>query len=937
MELLKTRKNVYTIYFVSIACFIMILIASYLNIQKTHTEKAKLKEAITKLNKTQNILNDIQSIESGERGYVISGKESFLIDYNKALNNINSDTSFIRLNFFKSSLKERLILLIKEKVEFSNEIIKMRRIYGDDSTDAFVSKEKGLVLMNEIKNGINFLENEQIKLINDYSIINEDLVYKRKLNYFLLVIVLLFASGTTLYVFNKGFKTQIKREKDLKFNTALISNLYDPVITTDSQYNITSWNKNAADLFGYTEQEVMGKRLKDVLQTKTTNRSLEEIRNIIDEKTRWNGDVIYLSKYNKVIYANVSTSLVYDEKNENNGTVSIIRDTTAKTITENKLQELSENLELEIQQKVAEIKKVYERTTDAFVAFDNDLNYIFVNEKAASLHGSSVKEMTGKNIMEYTPQKSSPEFYNTLLDVLKDKKEIHCELRYDLTGQWFENWIYPDINGISIYYRDITKRKEEEVILLQTNKKLEELNNRFELIIKGTNDALWDWDLETNEIWGNDKYDELVKNKPKDKKRFEYFIERMHPEDSKNGMEILQRVFSEKKGIMFSEYRFLDSENNWKILYNRQSILYNKEGNPYRIVGVIQDITSQKKIQEQIIHEKEMSDVLINSLPGVFYMFNKEGKYIRWNKNLLTLSGYTDQDMINTVNPVNFVPDEQKQLFAEKIANVFKTGFDNVEGDLLDVDKKRIPYYFTGVYLKYNGEDCMMGVGIDISEKSKYQSELKELSIHIQKIREEERTRIAREIHDELGQQLTGLKMDISWINKKMINDKPDVIEKIKNALVLIDDTVKSVRRISTQLRPSVLDDLGLISAMEWQTDEFQKRFNIPSIFISNVAIVNLHADKITAIFRIYQESLTNILRHSEATKVITSITLENDKLLMKISDNGIGFNETEIKNKKTLGLLGMKERALMLGGHYQIISKPNEGTIVLLELPLDV
>ena len=231
----------------------------------------------------------------------------------------------------------------------------------------------------------------------------------------------------------------------------------------------------------------------------------------------------------------------------------------------------------------------------------------------------------------------------------------------------------------------------------------------------------------------------------------------------------------------------------------------------------------------------------------------------------------------------------------------------------------------------------MMGVGIDISEKSKYQKELKDLSIHIQNIREEERTRIARDIHDELGQQLTGLKMDISWINKKMINDKPDVIEKIKNALVLIDDTVKSVRRISTQLRPSVLDDLGLISAMEWQTDEFQKRFNIPSSFISNVATVNLHADKITAIFRIYQESLTNILRHSEATKVITSITLENDKLLMKISDNGIGFNETEIKNKKTLGLLGMKERALMLGGHYQIISKPNEGTIVLLELPLDV
>jgi len=936
MDLLKTRKIVYAIYFVSIAFFIMILIASYLNIQKNHSEKVKLNEAITKLNKTQNILNDIQSIESGERGYVISGKESFLIDYNKALNNIKLDTSFVRLNFFQTPLNERLILLIKEKVVFSNEIIKMRKIYGGDSTNATISKEKGLVLMNEIKNVISFLENEQIKLINDYSVINEGLVYKRKLNYFLLVILLLFASGTTFYVFNKGFKTQIERENDLKFNTALISNLFDPVITTDNQYNITSWNKNAADLFGYTEQEVIGKRLKDVLKTKSPNLSIEEIRNIIIEKKRWNGDLIYLSKDNKIIYTNVSTSLFYDEKKESNGTVSIIRNITAKTLAENKLHELSENLELEIQLKVAEIKKVYERTTDAFVAFDNDLNYIFVNEKAASLHGSSVKEMTGKNIMTYTPQKSSPEFYNTLLDVLRYKKEVHCELRYDLTGQWFENWIYPDNNGVSIYYRDVTKRKEAENNLLQTNKKLEVLNNRFELIIKGTNDAIWDWNLETNEIWGNEKYDELIKNKPVEKSKFEFFVERMHPEDLKKGSGMLQAVFAEKKDSMISEYRFLDEENNWKYLFNRQSILYNNEGKPQRILGTIQDITLQKKVQEQIIHEKEMSDVLINSLPGVFYMFNKEGKYIRWNKNLLTLTGYTDEDMINTANPVNFVPVEQQQLFAEKIANVFKTGFDNVEGDLLDVNKKRIPYYFTGVYLKYNGEDCMMGVGIDISEKSKYQRELKELSIHIQKIREEERTRIAREIHDELGQQLTGLKMDISWINKKMINDKPDVIEKIKNALVLIDDTFKSIRRISTQLRPSILDDLGLISAMEWQTDEFQKRFNIPSSFISNVAIVNLHADKITAIFRIYQESLTNILRHSKATKVITSITLENNNIMLKISDNGIGFNETEIKNKKTLGLLGMKERAMMHGGHYQIISKANEGTIVLLEIPLD-
>jgi PAS domain S-box-containing protein len=538
--------------------------------------------------------------------------------------------------------------------------------------------------------------------------------------------------------------------------------------------------------------------------------------------------------------------------------------------------------------------------------------------------------------MFYTPQKSSPEFYEALLTVLKERKEIHNELNYLLTGQWFENWIYPDEHGVSVYYRDITERKAQEVYQKEANKKLEILNNRFELILKGTNDAIWDWDMTTNEIWGNDKYYQLLKNKPENKSNFEYFLERMHPGDSKKGMEILSDNFAEKKETMISEYRFLNSENKWIVLFNRQTILYNDEGKPYRILGALQDITDQKKIQEQIIHEKEMADVLINSLPGVFYMFNKEGKYIRWNKNLLDITGVTDEQMMSTANPVNFVPEEQRALFAEKIANVFKSGIDHVEGDLLVKDNQKIPFYFTGIFIKYNGEDCMMGVGIDISEKVKTQKELRDLATHLQNVREEERTRIAREIHDELGQQLTGLKMEISWLNKKIKPENIEVSNKLQDALFLIDDTVKNVRRIATQLRPSMLDDLGLLSAMEWQSDEFQKRFHIKSDIETNLGNVKINPEKSTAIFRIFQESLTNVLRHSKATAVNTLLTIEDDVLVMSITDNGIGFNETEINKKQSLGILGMKERTIMLGGSYQISSKENEGVMVLVKLPLD-
>lgn len=221
-------------------------------------------------------------------------------------------------------------------------------------------------------------------------------------------------------------------------------------------------------------------------------------------------------------------------------------------------------------------------------------------------------------------------------------------------------------------------------------------------------------------------------------------------------------------------------------------------------------------------------------------------------------------------------------------------------------------------------------------KKLKLKLNCRELAKHLQHIREEERTRIAREIHDELGQQLTGLKMDLSWLQKRSNHLNTEFDEKLISSLALVDETVKTVRRISTQLRPSILDDLGLISALEWQSDEMQKRYHIHSLFFSNVSSINLKSEIATAIFRIYQESLTNVLRHAQATEVNTTIELNSNQLMLVISDNGIGFDEKFIKDKKTLGLLGMKERTLMLGGTFKIESKEKEGTTLIVNIPFD-
>jgi signal transduction histidine kinase/ligand-binding sensor domain-containing protein len=211
----------------------------------------------------------------------------------------------------------------------------------------------------------------------------------------------------------------------------------------------------------------------------------------------------------------------------------------------------------------------------------------------------------------------------------------------------------------------------------------------------------------------------------------------------------------------------------------------------------------------------------------------------------------------------------------------------------------------------------------------KSREDLRQLTFHQEKIREEERLRLSREVHDELGQLLTGIKMGISWLKKKSILSEQKLEEKFDETLELVDETTRTVRRIATELRPGVLDSFGIVAALEWQAVEFEKRTAIKLQFYTNCAELKLDEEKSIVLFRIFQETLTNVARYAEASMVIASLEIENETLLMKIRDNGKGFAITEIKNKNTLGILGMQERALMIGAEYNISSSPGKGTAI--------
>src|SRR5688572_1504945 len=361
--------------------------------------------------------------------------------------------------------------------------------------------------------------------------------------------------------------------------------------------------------------------------------------------------------------------------------------------------------------------------------------------------------------------------------------------------------------------------------------------------------------------------------------------------------------------------------------------------------GFIRDISERKKAEEQLSGERNLLRSLIDNLPDYIYVKDKETHYIINNKAFVKLVG-ADSEIETTGKKVtDFFEEEVGRINMEEDRNVLTLGTAIIDRDEPIVTYKGEKRWLltTKVPLKDKEERVIgiLGISKDITERKHAEEELKQsredlrlLAAHIEQVREDERISIAREIHDELGQQLTVLKMDISWLHKKLPDSNKIAKEKTQHLLKMLENTVKTVRKISSELRPSMLDDLGLLAALEWQSQEFSKRSGIKTVFSSEIGNHKFSQNIATGLFRIFQESLTNVARHADATKVKSSLQMKNGNIVLQIEDNGKGFIIASIENNKTLGILGMRERTHMMGGEYNIKSTPGKGTIVEVIVP---
>jgi len=360
------------------------------------------------------------------------------------------------------------------------------------------------------------------------------------------------------------------------------------------------------------------------------------------------------------------------------------------------------------------------------------------------------------------------------------------------------------------------------------------------------------------------------------------------------------------------------------------------------LLSMVRDITQRRRSQRLLEEsEKRLAKMIEGSPEAITIASIEDGTFVLVNPAAQRLGGYTAEEMLGkSAIGLGFWPDlEERQRLA---ADVQRNGaVHSREIRLRRKDGQVRDVLASAALIDFEGGKFMMFQGIDITERKnaekglrEHQELLRELSAHHETVREEERAHIAREIHDEMGQALTALKMDMSVIGLESAKSAPGTAKEIQGLKGRVDDIIQLVRDVAAALRPSALD-LGILSGIEWLVDEFQKRSGIRCEVKVEDGEIRLKEDRSIVLFRILQESLTNISRHANASNVEIRLRSNATHIRLDIKDDGRGFDVEAARKKKTFGLLGIRERVIMLHGSLKITSVPGEGTLVSVSIPL--
>jgi PAS domain S-box-containing protein len=722
---------------------------------------------------------------------------------------------------------------------------------------------------------------------------------------------------------NKRIKEKLKFSHKLVINT--LESMTDAFVSLDKNWRYTYMNKRAGEIFNRDPAKMIGKHIWTEFPE-----GIGQPFHLAYEKAFKEQKFIQLEEYYPP-YDKWFENRIFPSKE---GISIFFSDVTERKKNEEKLT----NANRVLKERENQLNLFVKHSPAAVAMFDKDMKYLVVSHAWVTNYKLREEDIIGRCHYEIFPEipERWKEIHRRCMAGAIEKCEEDPFPRADGSIDWVRWEIRPwldkngSIGGIMILSEVITERKKNEAALLENK-------IRLEAAIKASNTGLWDWDLKTNRVFYSREWKEMIGYKEWEiSDDLSEWESRVHPDDLK---EVLERTHSFIKNPWANyevEFRFRHKDGSYRWILSKASLIRDEEGNPVRMLGSHLDITNRKKVEEEVLAERNFSNVLLESLPGIFYFYDDKGKFIKCNKDFETVSGYSFKE-IAEMNPLDFFIKEEKEYMQKCIRLVFETGESDAEAKFVSKDGKLTPYYFTGKRIEMNGIPCLIGMGIDITKRKNAEENLHILMNRLVEAEEIMRKTAAQQLHDQVGQNLTALTINLNYVMSHLLDDSKVKIEnRLNDSLVILNETIEQIRNIMVELRPSVLDDYGLNAALKWSINKFAERtkttIDYKGIELSKRLPLNIEY----TLFRTVQEALHNVAKHAEAKKVIISLEEENNIVKLKVEDDGIGFDINRIKEYKNpsgLGLLSMAERIYFIGGKLEISSEPGKGTSVIINI----
>ncbi|MCR4302821.1 MAG: PAS domain S-box protein [Gallionella sp.] len=369
--------------------------------------------------------------------------------------------------------------------------------------------------------------------------------------------------------------------------------------------------------------------------------------------------------------------------------------------------------------------------------------------------------------------------------------------------------------------------------------------------------------------------------------------------------------------------------------------LVREDGDSGLFVAIVRDITGRKFAENELRRQKNLMWQVIDMDPSMIFVRDQAGRFILANRAMADFYGVTIRELIGRTNSEINPNPQNLSRFLVPDREVIKGGKEVASTEsVMGTDGKQ-QWYLTvkRPMLQADGSINILGIASDISELKlsgikldESYKELQRLALYLENVRAEERAQIARNLHDEMGATLAALKMRVAWLASKLPAGMPQLSAEAGHISELVTDGIKTVRQVVSDLRPNLLDDVGLVAAVKDYAKKFQHDTEIGCTVVLPEQDFSLNEDQSVTVFRIIQESLSNVAKHAKAGKVEIIFVVNGNWLLLKIRDNGTGFDPAD--KKQTYGLLGIKERALMIGGRATLSSTPGQGTLVSISIP---